>query len=37
MSHYLLIYDLADDYLSHIEELMVRGLAAEPRRTRARR
>lgn len=28
---------VADDYLSHIEELMVRGLAAEPRRTRTRR
>ncbi|MGK2859225.1 MAG: TetR/AcrR family transcriptional regulator [Thermoanaerobaculia bacterium] len=28
---------LADDYLSHIEELMVRGLAAEPRRARTRR
>ncbi|MCM2317153.1 MAG: TetR family transcriptional regulator [Thermoanaerobaculia bacterium] len=28
---------LADDYLSHVEELMVRGLAAEPRRARTRR
>lgn len=28
---------LAADYLSHIEELMVRGLAAEPRRGRTRR
>lgn len=28
---------LPADYLSHIEELMVRGLAAEPRRARTRR
>ncbi len=28
---------LADEFLSHIEELMVRGLAAEPRRARPRR